>query len=73
MPASKPILRALVGIVLVASVVLLTTASYFWIQIPFVKFRLNATDCKWGPHLAGVYLSGRLKLIGRRRPHPPSG
>jgi hypothetical protein len=65
MMISKPVLRAGVGIVLIAGVALLAIASYFWVQIPFVKFRLNATECKWGPPLAGVYLSGRLKLVDR--------
>ena len=62
---SRPILPALIGIVLIASVILLVIASYFWVQIPFVKFRLHASECKWGPPLAGVYLSGRLKLLDR--------
>jgi hypothetical protein len=62
---SRPVLLALTGIVLIASVAVLVVASYFWVQIPFVKFRLNATECKWGPPLAGVYLSGRLKLMDR--------
>jgi hypothetical protein len=58
-------LRALVGIVLIAAIALLAAASYFWVQIPFIKFRLDATQCKWGPPLAGVYLSGRLNLVER--------
>jgi hypothetical protein len=62
---SQPVLRILVGIVLIASVTLLVVASYLWVQIPFVKFRLQATECKWGPPLAGVYIPGRLKLIDR--------
>jgi len=62
---SKPTVRALVGIVLIATFSLLAIASYFWVQIPFVKFTLQATECKWGPPLAGVYLSGRLKLVER--------
>jgi hypothetical protein len=62
---SRPVLLALTGIVVIASVAVLVVASYFWVQIPFVKFRLNATECKWGPPLAGVYLSGRLKLMDR--------
>jgi hypothetical protein len=37
------------------------------VQIPFVKFTVQAGQCKWGPPLAGVYLSGRLKLIDRCR------
>jgi hypothetical protein len=60
-----PALRLIVAVVLIASVVLFVIASYFWFQIPFVKFRLEATQCKWGPPLAGVYLPGRLKLMDR--------
>ena len=62
---SRPAVRVLIATLLVASVSLLVIASYFWVQIPFVKFKLNVTECKWGPPLAGVYLSGRLKLIDR--------
>jgi hypothetical protein len=62
---SKPMAQAIVGIVLIATVAFLAIASYFWVQIPFVKFTLKATECKWGPPLAGVYLSGRLKLVDR--------
>jgi hypothetical protein len=65
MKLSKPVLRLIAGIVLVTSIALLTIASYFWVQIPFVKFRLHASECKWGPPLAGVYLPWRLKLIDR--------
>jgi hypothetical protein len=46
---------------------LLAVTTYYWVQIPFVKFTLQAGQCKWGPPLAGVYLSGRLKLIDRCR------
>ncbi len=63
--ASKPVLRPLVGVALFATVAVLTIASYFWVQIPFIKFKLNATECKWGPPLAGVCLPGRLKLVDR--------
>lgn len=62
---SKPVLAGVVGIVLVASVVMSVIASYFWVQIPFVKFALHANQCKWGPPLAGVYIPGRLKIIDR--------
>jgi hypothetical protein len=62
---SKPALVTLIGIVLIATVVLLVVTSYFWVQIPFIKFRLHANECKWGPPLAGVYLSSRLKLVDR--------
>ena len=61
----KRILLPVVGIVLLATVAVLVVTSYFWVQIPVVKFRLNANECKWGPPLAGVYLSSRLKLVER--------
>jgi hypothetical protein len=37
------------------------------VQIPLVKFTLQAGECKWGPPLAGVYLSGRLRQLDRCR------
>ncbi len=43
----------------------LGVASYYWVQIPFIKFSLSVGQCKWGPPLAGVYISARLKLIDR--------
>src|SRR5438132_11683664 len=43
----------------------LAAATYYWVQIPLVKFTLQAGQCKWGPPLAGVYLSGRLRLVDR--------
>jgi hypothetical protein len=51
--------------VLTTGVLALTT--YYWVQIPFLKFTLQAGQCKWGPPLAGVYLSGRLHVIDRCR------
>lgn len=51
--------------VLAATVVLAAVASYLWVQIPFLKFQLGAGDCKWGPPLAGVYVSERLKVRDR--------
>ena len=45
----------------------LAIATYNWVQIPLVKFTLQAGQCKWGPPLAGVYLSGRLRLVDRCR------
>jgi len=45
----------------------LAATTYYWVQIPFLKFTLQAGQCKWGPPLAGVYLSGRLRLIDRCR------
>jgi len=56
MMISRPALRLIVAVVVIAGVVFFVVASYFWVQIPFVKFRLEATQCKWGPALAGVYL-----------------
>jgi hypothetical protein len=41
--------------------------TYYWVQIPFVKFTLSAGQCKWGPPLAGVYLPGRLRVVDRCR------
>ncbi len=45
----------------------LAATTYSWVQIPFLKFTLQAGQCKWGPPLAGVYLSGRLRLLDRCR------
>jgi hypothetical protein len=53
------------GLVLTLGLVGVTT--YYWVQIPFLKFSLRAGDCKFGPPLAGVYLSGRLHLLDRCR------
>lgn len=39
--------------------------TYYWVQIPFVKFHLAAGQCKWGPPLAGVYFPSRLRLLDR--------
>src|SRR2546428_10596539 len=58
-------LLAAVGLGMVVAVVLLAVTSYYWVQIPFVKFTLQAGECKWGPPVAGVYLSGRLRLVVR--------
>lgn len=44
---------------------LLAVTTYYWVQIPFLKFSLAAEQCKWGPPLAGVYLPGRLQLLDR--------
>jgi hypothetical protein len=41
----------------------LAVASYYWVQLPFIKFSLSVGQCKWGPPLAGVYIPARLKLI----------
>ncbi len=60
-------LLAAVGLGLVVAVALLAVTSYYFVQLPFVKFTLQAGECKWGPPLAGVYLSGRLRLVDRCR------
>lgn len=43
----------------------LAITTYYWVQIPFVKFQLAAGQCKWGPPLAGVYFPSRLHLVDR--------
>ncbi len=58
-------LAVVVGLGLVVTVALLGVTSYFWVQIPFLTFTLRPGECKWGPPLAGVYLSGRLHLLER--------
>ena len=55
----------LIGLIIVVGGLAVTT--YFWVQIPLLKFTLQAGECKWGPPLAGVYLSGRLRLLDRCR------
>jgi len=60
-------LLSLVVIGLIVVVAALTVTSYFWVQIPLLKFTLQAGECKWGPPLAGVYLSGRLRQLDRCR------
>ena len=53
----------LVGLLVIAGI--LALASYYWVQIPFVKFTVSAGQCKWGPPLAGVYIPSRLRLLDR--------
>ena len=55
----------LIGLTLVIAALAVTT--YFWVQIPLLKFTLQAGECKWGPPLAGVYLPGRLRQLDRCR------
>jgi hypothetical protein len=43
----------------------LGVTAYSWVQIPFVKFQLQAGQCKFGPPLAGVYLPDRLQVLDR--------
>jgi len=51
------------GLALLLVAGLLAVSTYYWVQIPFLKFTLAAGQCKWGPPLAGVYLSSRLHVI----------
>jgi hypothetical protein len=43
----------------------LAVTTYNWVQIPFVKFKLQAGQCKFGPPLAGVYVPERLQVLDR--------
>ncbi len=43
----------------------LAVTAYNWVQIPFVKFNLQAGQCKFGPPLAGVYIPERLQVLDR--------
>ena len=56
---------AAAAVTLGVMVIVLGVTSYYWVQIPFLKFRLQAGQCKWGPPLAGVYISSRLNLDNR--------
>jgi hypothetical protein len=51
--------------VLVVALGGLGLATYNWVQIPFLKFKLEVGQCKFGPPLAGVYVPGRLQLLDR--------
>ncbi|HET9847378.1 MAG TPA: hypothetical protein VFR68_02335 [Candidatus Dormibacteraeota bacterium] len=53
----------MLALALIAGLLALTT--YFWVQIPFIKFTVQAGQCKWGPPLAGVYIPSRLKMLDR--------
>lgn len=64
-PISRRTMAGLVAIGLLAAVGLSTVTTYYWVQVPFLKFTLQAGECKWGPPVAGVYLSGRLHIIDR--------
>ena len=50
---------------LAVTIGLLAGTTYYWVQIPFLKFSLAAGQCKWGPPLAGVYLPDRLHVLDR--------
>lgn len=62
---SRRIATTLTMLALVTTVTALAVISYFWVQIPFVKFQIRAGECKWGPPLAGVYIPERLKVADR--------
>jgi hypothetical protein len=57
--------RVLVALGVFGALGLAGLTTYNWVQIPFLKSSLHAGDCKFGPPLAGVYLSGRLRLLDR--------
>ena len=54
---------AAIGLIAVVGVLALT--AYNWVEIPFVKFRLTAGQCKFGPPLSGVYFPSRLHVLDR--------
>jgi hypothetical protein len=56
-----------VALGLLAAIGVGAVTTYYWVQIPFVKFSLRAGECKWGPPLAGVYFPGRLHVLDRCR------
>ncbi len=64
MPSGRK-LAGIVSLAVLVTIGLLAVTTYYWVQIPFLKFSLATGQCKWGPPLAGVYLSGRLHLIDR--------
>jgi len=65
--ASRRTVGMLVALGMMVTLGLLVVTAYYFVQIPFLKFQLDAGQCKFGPPLAGVYLSGRLRLIDRCR------
>ncbi len=58
-------MAGLVALGLIVTLAVLAVTTYYWVQIPFLKFRLQAGGCKFGPPLAGVYSPGRLRLLDR--------
>jgi hypothetical protein len=52
---------------LIVAIGLLAVTTYFFVQIPLLKFSLRAGECKFGPPLAGVYIPSRLQLLDRCR------
>lgn len=57
--------RSLLLLVLLVIVGALVVTAYNWVQIPFLKFELQAGQCKFGPPLAGVYIPERLQVLDR--------
>ena len=57
----------IVALGLLLTVGLLAVTTHYWVQIPFLKFSLQAGLCRFGPPLAGVYFPSRLKLVDRCR------
>ena len=55
----------LLALGLLLLVVLLALVAYNWVQIPLVRFHLQAGQCKFGPPLAGVYVPQRLQVLDR--------
>ena len=55
----------LVAIAVMVSLGLLVLTAYNWVEIPFLKFKLSAGQCKFGPPLAGVYFPSRLHVLNR--------
>src|SRR5215471_19714533 len=57
--------RSLLVLGLLVIVGVLGLTAYNWVQIPFLKFELQAGQCKFGPPLAGVYIPERLQALDR--------
>ena len=53
------------ALVLLVIIGALALTAYNWVQIPFLKFELQAGQCKFGPPLAGVYIPERLQALDR--------
>src|SRR5258708_6030745 len=62
---SVPMVTAFAAFGLVVTIGLLAVTTYYFVQIPFVKFSLHTGECKFGPPLSGVYIPSRLQLLDR--------
>jgi hypothetical protein len=60
-------IAGLVTLGVLLTVGLLAVTTYYWVQIPFLRFTLGAGECKFGPPLAGVYFPSRLHVVDRCR------